>query len=118
MRRIVRIEELHRIDPLVTPAVTSVHILKRNGIGGFRRGVVLRLALPRQYSSSITAIPGISPTLLSERLFFDLSKSPRLVCYFYLHFASDQNFPDVASQVRPEDWEGGHDRREVDLENR
>lgn len=93
----MRIEQPHRVDPLVTFAVTAVHILKRNGIGGFRGGVFFRLALPWQNSSSITTIPGVGPALLSESPLFDLSKSPRLVCYFHFHFASYQNFADVAS---------------------
>lgn len=40
------------------------------------------------------------------------------MCYFDFDFASDQNFIDVTSQVRPEDGKRSHDCREVDLQNR
>lgn len=115
VRRVVGIEQPH--GTLVTVTVTAAHILQHDRLRGFRGGVILRLSLPWQNSPRVPAKSVVGPTSLSvlASLLFDLSKSPRLMCYFYFDFASNHNLIDIASQVRPEDGKRSHDCSEVDL---
>lgn len=115
MRRIVRIEQPHGVHPLF--AVAAAQILQRNSVRVFRISMILRLTLPRQDGSRITAIPvgARAPLPIFNTIIFDLSERPALMRHLHLNLASDHNFVDVASQMWPENGERRHHCRNIDL---
>lgn len=111
----MRVEKPHGVLPLV--AVAAAHILQRNRLGGFRRGLKFCLTFPRQNGSRVRPVPvgGSISFTIHNTIIFDLSERPRLVRHLHFDFASDHDFVDVASQMWPEDRERSHYCREVYL---